>query len=532
MLKPSSSQPLKVRFTWLSVFRTGAISLLLLVLSVRLYSNPNRTVDTFSVGDVASFALIAISYGVTLVFGFLIRRKSVNERIAWLQVVSDVLVASGAVFLTAGVESPFSFVYLLAIIGASVLLFRRGAIVTAILSAVSYVSIVAVVNVGLFTPGGMKAHSLRQLGFDVISQLLAQGFIAVLAGYVAEQLSRTGGQLSARERDLRELATLQLQIVTAMPSGLLTCDLQGQVNFVNPAAEAILGPMEVLTNQRIDDLLPDIRRIKPHTRRNELTVETANGERILGLTVTPLDRTEQSLLVVFQDLTQLRRLENELHRMDDLANLGRLSATLAHEVRNPLASMRGAAQMLVGDSKPGSSDERLAKLIVRESDRLAALVDDYLRLARPPPPTRVRRALDGIVRETVEMLRADPEFAMTPIETRLDEVTADVDEGQLKQVLINLLRNAVTVSAENDRVAVVLKAADNQAVLEVWDSAGSIDPQDHERIFEPFYTTHEHGTGLGLPTVRTIVQAHGGTISVASARATGTTFTIRFPLQS
>ncbi len=525
MPKPSSRQPLAVRLTWLAVFRTAAISLLLIVLSARLFSN--RTVEQLSFGDFTSFALIAVSYGFTLVFGFLIRRRAVDERIAWLQVVSDVLVASAAVFLTNGADSPFTFVYLLAIIGASVLLFRRGALLGALLSSVSYIAIVLALNGGL--SGGIRG--LRQVTFDVVTQLLAQWFIAVLSGYVAQQLSTTGGQLSAREADLRELSTLQLQIVTAMPSGLLTCDVTGKVNFVNPAAEAILGTLPDVVGRDIEALLPTIHRIPPNTRRNELTVPTANGERILGLTVTPLDPTRQSLLVVFQDLTQLRRLETELHRIDHLANLGRLSATLAHEVRNPLASMRGAAQMLMSDSAQGSHDERLSKLIIRESDRLGALVEDYLRLARPPPPTRARRAVDDIIRETVEMLRADPDFAMTPIELRLASLSADVDEGQMKQVLINLLRNAVTVSADNERVAVTLKADDGHAVLEVWDAAGAIAPDDTERIFEPFFTTTEHGTGLGLPTVRTIVHAHGGTITVASARATGTTFTIRFPLQ-
>lgn len=493
----------------------------------------NRTVQTLSVGDYTSFALIAVSYGFTLVFGFLIRSRTVDDRVAWLQVVSDVLVASAAVFLTNGADSPFSFVYLLAIIGASVTLLRRGALMAALISSLSYVAVVLVVNGRLF--GVVPAdgvRELRQVTFDVVMQLLAQGFIAVLSGYVAQQLSTTGGQLSARERDLVELSNLQLQIVTAMPSGLLTCDLEGRVNFVNPAAAAILGASADVIGGELEQLLPTIHRIVPNTRRNELTVPTRHGERILGLTVTPLDPTQRSLLVVFQDLTHLRRLETELHQIDHLANLGRLSATLAHEVRNPLASMRGAAQMLLGDSSAGSADERMAKLIIRESDRLGALVEDYLRLARPPPPTRLRRPLDSIIRETVEMLRADPEFATRPIELRLEAVAAEVDEGQMKQVLINLLRNAVAASGRDERVSVRLNEHQGHALLEVWDSVGSIAPEDHERIFEPFYTTTQHGTGLGLPTVRAIVQAHGGTITVASARSIGTTFTIRFPLRA
>jgi two-component system sensor histidine kinase HydH len=141
-------------------------------------------------------------------------------------------------------------------------------------------------------------------------------------------------------------------------------------------------------------------------------------------------------------------------------------------------------------------------------------------------------SVDDIIRETVEMLRADAEFAMTAIELTLEPLRADVDEGQMKQVLINLLRNAVTVSGQNDRIAVRLAADGARARLEVWDSVGAIAAGDVERIFEPFFTTTERGTGLGLPTVRTIVHAHGGTIRVASARETGTTFIIEFPLNA
>jgi two-component system sensor histidine kinase PilS (NtrC family) len=235
------------------------------------------------------------------------------------------------------------------------------------------------------------------------------------------------------------------------------------------------------------------------------------------------------LLIVFQDLTELRRIEKELDSIDHLATLGRLSAQLAHEIRNPLSAMRGSAQMLVGDTA-GAPGERLAKLIVREADRLGGLVEGYLKLARPPPPQLQPTRLDAVVRETLELLRADPAFAGVQVDEHLEPLEAVCDAGQLKQVLINLLRNAAQAISGvkgRGRIRIRVTSGADGPVLEVWDSAGALAPEDRQRIFEPFFTRARGGTGLGLSTVHSIVHAHGGTVSVDSSPATGTTFSVK-----
>ncbi len=513
---------LRVRLLWLTLFRTVATTLVLGGLGAQLSSELPR--GELSTADLTSFAIIGFSYVLTLVTGILLRIGRVGPWAAWTQIIFDVLLAASVVFLTGGTRSPFTFLFLVSIVGAAVLLGSRGAVVGLVGAAAAYLGVM----VSLMGPNVATAN-LPRLAIDVVIQLLAQLLIAVLSGYVGEQLSRTGGQLSASERNLKSLTELQNEIVSVMPSGLITCDAAGEVTFVNPAAEAILGASAeaVVQVRRIDELLPGAKALSA-ARRSEMRVETPRGERILGLSVTPLTATE-GLLIVFQDLTELRRVERELDSIDHLATLGRVSAQLAHEIRNPLAAMRGSAQMLVGDAA-GAQNERLARLILRESDRLAVLVEGYLKLARPPPPQLTPARLDHVVRETLELLHADPSFRGVRVEEQLEPVEAVCDAAQLKQVLINLLRNAaVAVGPSRGRIRVSVGLAQGVPRVEVWDSAGSIAAEDLQRIFEPFFSKAQGGSGLGLSTVHSIVQAHGGSITVESNPATGTAFSVKLP---
>jgi two-component system sensor histidine kinase PilS (NtrC family) len=524
---------LKVKLTWVVVFRTVAISLLLVVSVLRLVSNPQP--GELSPADSLSFALIAGVYLVTLVYGLLLRKGlGASRRAATAQVVGDIVLASSLVYLTGAAESPFVFTYSLAVVGAAILLFRRGAFLTAAASSGAFIVMSVAVQFGhLKAPTGMQPMSLSRLAFVLATHALAQFLIAALAGYLAEQVSRTGGRLSAREADLKELVALQNRIVNAMPSGLLTCDDQGEITFINPAAAAILGQSTTdRPTQHMEQVLPGALRLPRTTRRAELSVDTPNGRRVLGLAVTPLEEKGGSLLIVFQDLTYMRRMQDELKRIDRLASLGRVSAQLAHEIRNPLASMRGSAQLLGDDVKNSPHSVRLAQIIMRESDRLATLVEGYLALARPPPPARENIRIDSVVAETVEMLRADPMTNGVVLEEKLAPVDGLADAAQLRQVLINLLRNALTAVGRGGTVRVTVDEDANQARIRVWDSAGSIPADDLTRIFEPFYTTSQAGTGLGLSTVHAIVQAHAGLIAVTSSASQGTTFTVALPRKS
>ncbi|HTS82438.1 MAG TPA: ATP-binding protein [Myxococcaceae bacterium] len=516
---------LRPRLVWVTAFRTVAATLLLAVYGVRLLSRP--TAEAIAREDQLSLWLVVAIYLVVLVQAVFLREARPGLRSAVVHVAGDVAIATAMVFLTGGPESPFVFTYLLSVVGASILLGQRGALVAAAACAVSFIALSGAVATGLVrTPVPSGTLPPWRLVFICTSNVLAQMLTAVLAGFLARQLTATGGRLSARERDLRELTRLQQEILTAMPSGLLTCDAEGRITYVNRAARQILGlgPQEVPGS--VEEVIPGLRTLFAGRPRSEVTVTTAAGRRTLGLTVSALSVPSGPLLVVFQDLTDLRRAEQALRRADQMAELGALSAQLAHEIRNPLAAMRGSAQLLSEGADPES--QRLLGILTRESDRLAELVRDFLTFARPPAPVRKRCDLDELVRQTVELVSADP--LATGIEIAVDDggLHAEVDPDQIRQLLLNLLRNALAAAGHGGRVRVFFSQMGGEVRIHVWDSGGSIATADIPRIFEPFFTKRPGGTGLGLSTVHSIVRAHGGQIQVSSSPGEGTEFVVGF----
>ncbi len=516
---------LRVKLVWLTVFRTVATTLLLATIAARTLSQPFS--GELSREDSSSFLIIVLVYLATVVYGLVLRSKKVGPSAAYVQVFGDIVLASALVYLTGGAESPLTFTYSIAVVAASILLYQRGALIAAGASSFAYATLVALLHENVLRPPmGSAPLSGPRMAFLVATNTLAQFLIAALASFLSKQLRATGGRLSEREADLAEMARLQRQILACMPSGLITCEANGTITFVNKAAAALL---ELKDGEhpptQIETLIPGVLKLGI-SRRSELTVETPQGKKTLGLNTSPLEGKDGSLLVVFQDLTDLRRVETELKRIDHLAALGTLAAQLAHEIRNPLASMRGSAQML---SDEVGADRALTNILLRESDRLSALVEDFLRFARPPPPSLRPCALDRLVADTVELLRADPLSGGVQIELRLAPVTALADGDQMRQVLLNLLRNAFIAVGPGGMVRVEVDERLGAPAIRVWDSAGSIPKTDLQRIFDPFFTTREGGTGLGLSTAHSIVRAHGGMIQVSSSREAGTEFVVGLP---
>ncbi|MGZ3446585.1 MAG: ATP-binding protein [Myxococcaceae bacterium] len=516
---------LRPRLVWVTAFRTAAATLLLAVYGVRLLSRPSA--EALGGEDLLSLWMVGCIYLLVLVQALFLRDSKPGARSALVHVAGDVAIATVLVFLTGGPESPFTFTYLLTVVGASILLGQWGALAAAAACSVSFLVLAAAVSSGTIrTPVPVGMLSVGRLAFLCASNVLAQFLTAVLTGFLARQLTTAGGRLSARERDLRELTRLQQQILSAMPSGLLTCDVEGRITYVNRAARQILGLDPGSTPAGVEELIPGVRTLFTGKSRNEVTVTTPAGRRILGLTVSALSAPPAPLLVVFQDLTDLRRAEQELRRADRLAELGALSAQLAHEIRNPLAAMRGSAQLLSPAADPDT--ERLVGILTREADRLAELVSDFLAFARPPTPVLRPCDLDELVRQTIELLSSDPLASGVNIEVEPGGLRAEVDPDQVRQVLLNLLRNALAAAGKGGRVRSFFSRVDGQVRIHVWDSGGRIATTDLPRIFEPFFTKRPGGTGLGLSTVHTIVRAHGGQIEVSSSPGEGTEFVVGF----
>jgi len=512
---------------WISAFRTIAATLLLVVLTTKLLA---RAPESVTPDDTRSFAWIGLVYALCIAYVLPLRRRTPRAWWAYLQIAGDTGLATFLIAQTGGLESPFSFVYLLAVLSGAVLLGRRGAVFACSLSSVVLMGRTALLQGGMAPPWmGAAVQPESRMVFLLLSNLLGQFLIAWLASYLSEQLLRAGGKLVEREADLSALTTLQQQILDCMPSGLITCRADGTVRYLNRAAAGILGLAEEQKDLSLESLIPGALAIPLGARRNELGFVTEQGRKVLGLSVTRLESTEPELLIVFQDLTALRRTEDQLRQSDHFAALGTLSAQLAHEIRNPLAAMRGSAQLLADDSPKEGSAGRLAKILMRESDRLSALLEDFLRFARPSAPKRQPTALHELAAQVLEMLGSDPLAREVRLENVLTPTWLPVDPDQLRQVLLNLVRNACSAAGPGGTVRVSVSGGASGAGVRVWDSAGSVAPADLPRLFEPFFSKRKGGTGLGLSTAHSIIHAHGGTIEVMSSPEAGTEFVIALP---
>jgi two-component system sensor histidine kinase PilS (NtrC family) len=518
----AEERALQRKLLWITVFRVGWVTILLGGAAAVSWGSDSGLEATRPL-----FTLVIASYLVSIGFGVVLRYRKRLVALAYLQVGLDVALATAVVALTGQAESVFVFMYSLAIVSGAILLYRRGAVLAVVLA--------------------LPAHVLMQLLLEPERGKLPWGLLlvhagaflvtAALASYLAEALRRTGEQLAAREDDLAAITKLHESIVQSVTSGLVTLDPQGRITFLNRAGEQMLGlQARELRGKAADELLVSF---GPDTARGETDYLSPAGQRVrLGYSSFRLLGGGGEVVgtaIIFQDLTQLRAMEEKVARSERLADLGRLAAGLAHELRNPLASIMGAQELLA--QAPGLDGEyrRLMEIALRESTRLSQLVTRFLEFARPTPPRRITCDLATLAEETLEVFRNDPAAARVEVARELHPAPADADPDQLRQILWNLLLNAAQAAGEGERaghVRVTCGQDGEGSFLLVDDDGPGIPLEDRERVFLPFFTTKPLGTGLGLANVHQLVDAHGGVIAVETAPAGGARFRVRFPAEA
>jgi two-component system sensor histidine kinase PilS (NtrC family) len=395
--------------------------------------------------------------------------------------------------------------------------------------------------------------------------------VGALGSVVTSELRRTGAELDRSSDVNRRLRDLNAQIVRSLNSGLLTTDDEGRVGSFNPEAERITGRRAVdVIGREVDEVLPGAwelltaaagEGLEP-VRRRRLAYERDGGaSTFLGLAGSDLRDAQgepRGHVLIFQDVTHVVEMENELTQRERLAAVGEMAAKIAHEIRNPLAAISGSVQILQGDVGTEVDDEprQLMDIVVREADRLSGLITDFLGYARPRVPVREPVSLRTLAGEVVEMLRASEPSGVV-VELAADgEGGVLGDAGQLRQVLWNLCLNGVEAMPKGGRLRVAVRnvhgpgagppqglgAAGRRAGKEisdreptcdrrctevaVEDEGEGIEPEWLDRLFEPFFTTKAEGTGLGLATVHRIVEAHGGELQVESEPGRGTCFRV------
>ena len=461
------------------------------------------------------------------------------QRLGFVHAGIEAGLAAWLVALTGGPESPFTFLLLISTILGSVAAGRRGAFISATLASGSLLGMAGLISVpGFIQPGPIDGRAVAV----VLTSSGGCFATAALASYLTERLRRTGRALSAREAELRELGELYLKVAQSLRSGLMTLGPSATgtpgsapVTLLNDPGAVILGISAASAQGRpLQESVPELAKALDALVAGHGRVECEIHQRertvLLGFTLSPLKGGSAELegsVVTFQDLTQQRKLEEALRRQNHLASLGELAAGLAHEVRNPLAALSGAAQILrLGDHEAAPSDDRkLFEVIQRETNHLATLVSDFLTFARPPAPNIETGDLAKLAYSTFEAFRTGEQVGQRRLSCDAESVEARFDEGQLRQVVWNLLRNALEATNPNGAISLRVRAGDRWAWLEVQDDGPGVPLELRDRIFEPFFTTKEHGTGLGLALVGRIVGAHGGTIDLDSG-AGGTRFVV------
>lgn len=529
--------------------RVVVVSLFLLSTTILGIKGPEAS-SSYILPDITQ--LVVATYLLSILALIVIRTSNrFYQALTYLQIVWDVGFVTLLLLLTGGSASPYSFLYMLSIISASILLSKGEALYTAALCGILYGSVMDMHYYGKLQSLGLSPIAAQQFApgtfFFIIFVTIVGFFLtAFLTGYLAEKLKASESALRKQVIDFEELERLNSTIVSNLNSGLMTITNEGRIRAFNRYAEQLTGVCQAdAYDKPLTDILPGFSPFMNKIQcisREEMVHNRADGEEMVigfkSISFTDKDGFSLGVIIDFQDLTQLIKMKSELARADRLAAIGELSARIAHEIRNPLAAISGSVQLIANGGSIDAADKRLLDIIVRETERLNKLIRDFLDYARPTQPSKKLVNLCGLVNEIRELMEGDCRFEGVVIRNDCpEELEVFVDADKFRQVLWNLMVNAVeamsdegmiSINAEEISSSYELKGA-GAVLVKISDTGSGMNEEELKRVFEPFHTTKTGGTGLGLATVYRVIEAHGGKIRVSSVKGKGTEFTIVLP---
>ncbi|MDZ7632781.1 MAG: ATP-binding protein [Gemmatimonadaceae bacterium] len=527
---------------WVYAIRTVLAVALIVVLPQLAAGQTATAVRLVQAAAILAFAVT----GVSLIAVEMYRAPASRGFLLW-QAVTDIALITALVHVTNGSESQFAALYILVIAYSALLIPRSGGLIAALLVCAFYFTDIVVT---------------RDFVLDSTAWLQMGNFatVAVGTGYVSARLREVGSGSEILAETLRRERLQASDVLDNIRSGVMTVDAAGTLRYANQAASALLGvelgpSVGRSVRAELERSAPGLRlaleraiRTRTRTSRAEALVRLEDRELQLGITVTYLRGEEPndagSATAIFSDISDQKRLEDLHVRAGQLEAISELAASLAHEIKNPLASIRSAVEQLGRMPTADEDTGALTRLVVRESDRLARLLTEFLDFAR----VRVTRVapidLAELVRDSLNLVRAHPDCAPTTeliFDAEPGPQMVDGDSDLLHRAIFNLVLNAAQAIGEGGRIQATLRPATTDMMpggvlpetgavrLVIEDNGPGMPSEVRDRIFTPFFTTKPRGSGLGLPVVHRAIDAHRGVVLVDSSPGSGTRFIIILP---
>ena len=468
------------------------------------------------------------------------------RRLAWFICLLDCALITAVVAATGGARSIFAFLYVLSVTAACVMLSRTRGLAIAAMSSVLYTGIViarSVLPLAAFFDAPQETTALELVTMFLNAATLL--VVAIVAGGLGERYRATRQELETRQKDLRDLQAFKDLIFESAGTGLIAVDCAHRVTAFNRAAEEITGVTAkqaigrswsalIGTTVPLESIEAAIDANARASMRHETALRRPDGSTVpVRMTFSALRSGEGErlgLISACDDLSAIRAMESRMRQADRLATLGRMAANIAHEIRNPLASLTGAIEVLTSPHTAEDARERLSQIVARESERLNHIIKNFLEYARPAPLSITTFDVAAAAEEVLMLLehRASP-GSLKVIREFAPSVLWPVDAEQFRQILWNLCLNAAESMPEGGELRVAVAVRGETLEVTVTDTGEGIAADDLSHVFEPFFSTKSEGTGLGLALVHRVVQEHGGEIDVRSSPGLGTTFTLTLP---
>jgi two-component system sensor histidine kinase PilS (NtrC family) len=531
--------PLAYQLRWLIGIRLIVVSSVFL-----LHFLIEMTGET--VGLRYMYPLAGVMYLASLVYIILL--SVLKDRLilqGYLQFLGDLLFVTALCYLN-GPISPFATLYLVVISVAATLLRRSAGMNIAQLAWLIYAAMLVGIFYGVIpAPHDQPLPSVKLLTYNLFSTLLGFAGVALLTSYLARDATRVRAELVVATTSLEELEDLHRDVIESITSGLITTDLSGRIVSVNRAGREILGCMD---QDLIGTLIHESGLFTAETWghltgnlgvriRDEGEVQRKNRRLWVGYSVSELcasDGGRRGFIVTFQDLTDWRKLQEEVQMKDRMAAVGELAAGIAHEIGNPLAAISGSVQMLHKRDGDVVTNSRLLDIILQESRRLDRTIKGFLQFAKPKTDSSsVHFDIGQLLTENLTLLRNSEEITEEhEVELALDPPSAKLvgDPDQISQIFWNLTRNSIRAMPKGGTLRVEGSLSEDSYRIRFVDTGRGMTEKERSNLFHPFRSFFDGGTGIGMAIVYRIVQDHGGRISVESAPNAGTAVAVELPV--